>query len=765
MKLKRRRGATLGLVAVCVLVIIVLGIGFFILSQILGGGREAANATDAGVLTVARNALSPANINTNLTGDSDANPVNDFIPFDTAYSGLGQASGKIDMLGINRVVAQAVMVALNAQEINTGAATGHAQSVASAAQNIARNLRTLLDNNAYLRGQFTSVASANNTKMFQGNKATLTGAIVSGYMRPNFSTNVYWTQATQNALGVGLPSMLKNTQSGALTHNGDSYMAGYVNFPIPVGGGTVNIAGVPVFPQQKPHLVDIGEFDPSSAADPLGTDYLPPNAFRTNTRTQENNSGNFGGAVACAIVGALDKDYPAQMPRGYVRIINGQPRNAGNVNNPVVDGTNDVFNNELWPPNGGGVDVANNGVFALNANPGGQQLMSDWATFNTTPPTTTTSSTPAPPPPPAPPQATTVTNPDGSTTTTTTTTSGTTTTTTAVTTYPDGSTSTTTTSGPASPPLPSQSPGLYSGVKVITPSGYRDVTDADVQGITNIADDCDAIDGWDRRPACAFPNDDGSAPGGGDVVHAIQAWTGANNVTGGIPSSGFTAVENQKAQLLTNRAGGARCASVVPVAPSGMKVFNPNGCYATPASPIDFGVTGSPLEYLNQISQGNPGCSNNVLALITKRMQQADPSVDINMVRTALSTQQLRMGETLFLYSPGPGAAIQLDSAPPGAYFNPNITNDGNNSAVEVSCENQYNISNTMVNANKGAGPGTCGSHGDAGFHQAPFTQGPGLLRAADRAIFTPASGWRNLLGDVNFENEAKDSGTFCKPN
>jgi hypothetical protein len=413
------------------------------------------------------------------------------------------------------------------------------------------------------------------------------------------------------------------------------------------------------------------------------------------------------------------------MPRGYVRIINGQPQNSGNINNPVVDGTNDVFNNELWPPNGGGVDVANNGTFALNNNAGGQQLMSDWATFNNTPP----------PPPPTAPQATTTT------------------------------TTTTTTTGPTQPPLPSANPGLYAGVKVVTPSGYRDVTDADVQAITTIADDCDAVDGWDRRSACMFPNDDGSSPGGGDVVHAIEAWTGANSTTGGAPAGGYTAVENQKAQLLSRRGGGAKCATVNPVAPSGMKVFNPNGCYATPASPIDFGVVGSPLEYLNQISQGNPGCSNNVLALITKRMQQADPSIDINQVRTALSTQQLRMGETLFLYSPGPGAGVQLDSAPPGAYFNPNLANDGNNSAVEVSCENQYNISNTIVNANKGAGPGTCGAFGDAHFHQAPFTQGPGLLRAADRAIFTPASGWRNLLGDVNFENEAKDSGTFCKPN
>jgi hypothetical protein len=592
-----------------------------------------------------------------------------------------------------------------------------------------------LDNNAYLRGQFTGVASANNTKMFQGNKATLTGPIISGYMRPNFSTNVYWTQTTQNTFTASLPSNLKNQQPGALRHNNqDNYMAGYVAFT------GMNIAGVPVFPQQKPHLVDIGEFDPSTAADPLGTDYLPPNAFRTNTRTQENNSGNFGGAVACAIVGALDKDFPAQMPRGYVRIINGQARNPGNLNNPVVDGTQDVFNNELWPPNGGGVDVSNNGVFALNSDTGAQNTMQDWATFNSAPPA----------PAPAPPQATTT-------------------------------TTTTTTTGPTQPPLPSVNPGLYANIKVITPLGYRDVTDADVQAITTIADDCDAEDGWDRRAECWFPQDDGSSGGNGSVVHALQAWTGANSQTASVPTNGFTAVENQKHQLLSNRGGGGRCANVQPVAPSGMKLFNTRGCYAAggpSGGPMDFGVIGSPLDYLNQISQGNQQCSDDVIARITRRMQQADPSVNDGMVRTALSTEQLRMGETLFLYSPGAGSALQLDLAPPGAYFNPNLANDGNNSPVELSCENQYNIANTIVNANHRAAPGaTCNNHGDAGFHQAPFqglnnsTSGtgpnpmPNALRAADRAVFTPASGWRNLLGDVNFENEARDSGTFCKPN
>lgn len=59
MILHRKKGATLGLVAVCVFVVIVLGVGFFILSKIIGGEREVANATDAGVLTVAAKRYPP----------------------------------------------------------------------------------------------------------------------------------------------------------------------------------------------------------------------------------------------------------------------------------------------------------------------------------------------------------------------------------------------------------------------------------------------------------------------------------------------------------------------------------------------------------------------------------------------------------------------------------------------------------------------------------------------------------------------------------
>src|ERR1700678_2804327 len=55
--MRRRRGAVLGLVAACTLVFVVLGIAFFFLAKIMGGGREVAHTTDSGILNVCKQAL------------------------------------------------------------------------------------------------------------------------------------------------------------------------------------------------------------------------------------------------------------------------------------------------------------------------------------------------------------------------------------------------------------------------------------------------------------------------------------------------------------------------------------------------------------------------------------------------------------------------------------------------------------------------------------------------------------------------------------
>jgi hypothetical protein len=95
---------------------------------------------------------------------------------------------------------------------------------------------------------------------------------------------------------------------------------------------------------------------------------------------------------------------------------------------------------------------------------------------------------------------------------------------------------------------------------------------------------------------------------------------------------------------------------------------------------------------------------------ITSRMQQVDPRVTSTDVKAALSQAPLPYGRTIFLYSEGPGGKLRCDGGFP--YMSEATLNDGNNSGVELS----------------------------------------------------PASGWRNLLGDLRFDNEAKNSGTFLKP-
>ncbi len=698
MNLHRKKGATLGLVAVCVFVVIVLGVGFFILSKIIGGEREVANATDAGVLTVARKALSPTLVNVALTNDSDSNPVNDFIGIDTAKPGPGVSAGKIDMLGLNRVIAQAIIVALNAEALNTPLATTHAQSVAAAARNVANGLRNLLHNAPTLNQEFNKVAQQNNTKMWQGNPVSLVGNVNSAFMRPGLSSNVFFPAGLN--LPVTLPSNLLNKQAGAVTNGGSNYMAGYVNFSVPAGGNsTVQIAAVPIFPQTKPHLVDIGEFD-RSTTDPVGT-YLPPNSFKANSRAMEGNAGNLGGAIACAVVGALDRDFPASIPRGYVRFVNGPDANTNNppIANPVVDGTNDIFNNELWPPSG--ISMTNNNVFATQGN---ESTMQAWADYNANNPPT----------------------------------------------------------GPQ-PPFP--------GNTFFRMPDGAPATIADMRGIRSIsASGCDTMDGWERTE-CNFGGGlvPGTLPFAAACAYNRYSQTGNNS-----NNNGYTNIEYMKADLLSDRAMGAKCVHVdAPTRPSGMKKFEPKGCYNTPSYPVNFGQPGSPLDYIMMISSnGSNPCAEEIIKGIHQRMTEVDPSLTLAQVRAALASQTLQMGQSLVLYSPGPGQ-IMLAAVNPGQYFNGGTPNDGVNSTKVINCDNQYSINETMVNsaAGQGASPAPSCGVGDASYHYAPYTETSpdipkdGKMMAADKAVWTPATGWRNLLGDVKFENNVQGGGTWCKPN
>jgi hypothetical protein len=713
MKFNRRRGATLGLVAVCVFVIIVLAVGFFILAKIIGGEREVANATDAGVLIVARNAMSPTIVGVDFS--SIGPNARDFIGLDETVTGLGTNGGRASMQNVNRVIAQSVLVALNAQHLDTAEAAANATTVANTAKQIATQLRNKLYNSNTLNSHFTGVAQSNNTKMWQGNKVNLVGNIESAFMRPGYSTNVFVHSNTNTP--VSPPSNLTNQNGGAVTSPTDSspYMAGYVSWSVPVGNGqSINIAGVPIFPQTQPHLVDQGEFE-GALTDPVAGGYLPPNAFKATSEATEGTSGTLGGSLACAIVGVLDKDFAAAIPRGYVRINNGEDANAQNppMADPVVDGTNDIFNNELWPPSA--ISVSNNGSNTVFTRNGAD--MQAWVDYNAD------------------------------------------------------------TTGTVSQPSTN---GMY--VVTNDTAGFRAATVDDLADNTNHSDitstpgatgrsDCDTHTGWDQ-PECLF-SPSGLVPG--SMPYGAANAYGRYNVTApaGSNTDGYTNIEYMKADLLRQRANGARCATVTPPPlPSGMKKFNVNGCYNTSSSNPSpaFGAVDTPKAYLDQISDGGANaCATSIVQIIADRMTQVDYTITKSQVEAALnnSSMQLGMGESFVLYCPGPGMVTMTPIAA-GTYFNPappNLTdNDGRTSTQVIPCENTYRIDTTIINSNKGAGSGPVCGIGDASYHEAPFVQ-DSPITAVDRAVWTPASGFNNLLGDLKFENTALNGGSFCKPN
>jgi len=73
-------------------------------------------------------------------------------------------------------------------------------------------------------------------------------------------------------------------------------------------GGAVNLTGVPVFPNTKPHLVDIGTFNSDLTTNALFVADVntPCNSFRSDAQAVESKSGNLAGTLACAVVGVLN---------------------------------------------------------------------------------------------------------------------------------------------------------------------------------------------------------------------------------------------------------------------------------------------------------------------------------------------------------------------------------------------------------------------------------------------------------------------------
>jgi hypothetical protein len=315
---RRSIGGTLAFVAALGLLLVLLGIAFFFYQMITGGGTELQRATDAGNLNVAKQALRSPGFA--LSG----NELNEF-------GDLTDTNGQVNLLTFNRLVGKATIVALNAQAQQTPQSRQNAQAIMAMLEGnggIGSRLANQLSTHSNLNGFFQNVSMQNSLRMLGSpNTQDVSGETQNAFMKSNAASNVF---IGANQIPGGLN--FANDSSSVFNLNGKLYLRGYTN----LNTGAVRPVAVPLRPGEQPHGVSLDEFGATVSQTPfIGTranPLLPPNAFRSGgTATERLQTNNQILTRACAVVGSLNLNYPAMIPRGFILVDNAGASLSGPV--------------------------------------------------------------------------------------------------------------------------------------------------------------------------------------------------------------------------------------------------------------------------------------------------------------------------------------------------------------------------------------------------------------------------------------------------
>ncbi|CAN5623517.1 hypothetical protein BH10CYA1_BH10CYA1_42680 [soil metagenome] len=734
MKTRRRQGATLGLVAVCVLVIIVIGIGCFFLAKIFGGGREVANATDAGALNIAKNAMNKTNplISVSLPGASGE--YADFVALADPPS-----SNTINLLTYNRCVAQALIVAMNAQQEGTPTAATHAGNVISALNQLGSALKAKLTNPALVQ----YFGAVNNDTRMWGNTGLNAQASTykTAFMKHNESTNIYLTPSLFNHPPVNLATPSNFESVGlAITPQlnpavNNAYLKGYFSLNVP---GIGSVMGVPVFPQQNPHLVALADFNnPATSAAPSGT--VPPNAFSVAASSTEAKTGVLGGAIAAAIVGssvtkannggAANYDFPASVPGGYLAIVNlpSATLPAGGI---AVPNDDNIFNNELYL--GPGIDITSTSSGAAY-NKTDMSASAAWAAYNNS------SSS----------------NPDGGLA------------------AGSGGTFVADARGKNGNLYP---PSRINGTPIplndmytaSTPNGVaQNPPDlAALLTITSPGQNC--LDQMNTGPNFYLS---------GQCLTYLPSFLQTFNrpmPSGGAGSTGlFTAVDLAKGQVIAAFQSGARGVTVTGstnqgIAPSGLGLYanGVSGAYPQPSYNPNGSIQtlGNIDQLLTQVTTGNqlvPSCSKtNIIKALTQRCYEIKPNATPAEI-AALWQTPLPIGQTAYIYiDPATKNLKAFGQAQAPQTLVANSQPDGAPLDPQLNCESDYSLDNGMVDVAQGSS-----NAADDNLHDRPYSNWNGSLHGQDHATLILSSGFNNLLGQLSFSNTTSGVENFSRPN
>lgn len=175
----------------------------------------------------------------------------------------------------------------------------------------------------------------------------------------------------------------------------------------------------------------------------------------------------------------------------------------------------------------------------------------------------------------------------------------------------------------------------------------------------------------------------------------------------------------------------------VPSNYTGMRVFNHGQAYPVPAGQnAQFTTPGTIPQLLNQVSSQT---ATTVLAQLKQRMREIKPDATPSELNAVLSSQSVNLGQTMYIYMIN--KELTLTNVPP-AWIVQNTQADGSPQDYSI----QYPTLGLSVNP-----------VGESGFRNVLFEGTPDPATTTlgqDEALFTPSSGFNNLLGTLEFRNQ-----------
>ena len=382
---KRKKGATLPLVAACLIILVMLVGGFLMLNMQLGSKRQVQQALDSGTLNLTKYATAQSSSGVGvgvplLAGVEQSN-----------FGSYVNSSGNIDLLHYNACVGQSILVALNALEQGTTAGNTNAQAVLNAVQagsnSLGYRLSQKMANTSNLASYFTNAANTNlismDSSVSQTTPITL-NSVQPGYMNgfqpgltnpnPESVSNVSINTSMYSPAIAAFVNTYVNTARPDPSNPGSYLLNGYQPITFNFGSTPTTIMAVTMPPSQGAHL---GTGIPSEfiAATPYTatSGAVPPNSFLVNASV--NSAGSSVPQLVSSIsglAGSWSQTYQPSIANGYMQV-----SNVAGIGFPGIptflNPTDSVLNNELMT----GVFIGNNSTFSTD-----QSLLNQWVTYN-----------------------------------------------------------------------------------------------------------------------------------------------------------------------------------------------------------------------------------------------------------------------------------------------------------------------------------------------------------------------------------------------